>query len=69
MEHTKVQMQRISSHWMGFLAEFWRDEEVGSVPDVTDVYVKWLKSYPPTYPAPSLTPNPKPTIRQVNTPV
>jgi hypothetical protein len=49
---------------MEFLAEFWRDEEVGSVPDVTDVYVKWLKSYPPTYPAPNVTPNSKPTIRR-----
>ena len=68
MEHTKVQMHRVRSHWMGFLAEFWRDEEVGSVPDVTDVYVKWLKSDPPNYPAPRMKQNPKPTIRQVNTP-
>jgi hypothetical protein len=67
MKPHKGQIQRASKEIMGFLAEFWRDE-VGSVPDVTDVYVKWLKSDPPNYPAPSVTQNPKPTIRQVNTP-
>jgi hypothetical protein len=68
MKLHKGQIQRASSYLMGFLAEFWRDEEVGSVPDVTDVYVKWLKSHPPTCNEPSEKQKPRLTIRQLNTP-
>jgi hypothetical protein len=66
MKPHKGQMQRASKEIMGFLSEFWRDE-VGSVPDVTDVYLKWLKSHPPTYNEPSVKQKPQ-TIRRANTP-
>jgi hypothetical protein len=50
MERHKGQIQRASRQIMRFLSEFWADEQVGSVPDVTDVYLNWVRSCPPNNP-------------------
>ena len=48
---------------MWFLSEFWADEQVGSVTDVTDVYLNWVRSYPPNNPVPTVNLRATPAFR------
>jgi hypothetical protein len=44
---------------MRFLSEFRADEQVGSVPDVTNVYLNWVRSCPPNSPVQERSHKPK----------